>query len=420
LAQEGYLWPTAEQELLLRASLFAGKEGLASYHEWARRVDIDALDYGSLRMLPLLYRNLRRLGTESPHLDRLKGTYRQTYYQNKLAFYRGFALLNSLKEAGIETMILKGAAMISLYYGDPGLRPMSDFDILVPPGQALAAIAAIRCSGWQPRKGIPLNAKTVTVHYSWPFSLPATTELDLHWYVFDQCCYPKADDELWDAAVTGCVDGSSVRGLCATDQLLHTCIHGMEWNTVSPLRWVADAAIIFDRDADRIDWDRLIRHAQQRRLILAARDTLTYLRDKFHAPVPQDVLSELRRTPVAVNDRLEYRARTSPPGNFPSLRKIYFGYRRHRALVPTGGGNPMGFVRYLQARWGVSSLWKLPITGSGLVFASLRGRFSLSNRGALQQAGRAAAIAARASGRKPLPAYRHTGANLNLNDGRAD
>jgi len=378
-SDQGNLWPTPDQELLLRACLFGNEKGLQAYREWASRIDLEALDYGSFRMLPLLYRNLRRLGLETTASDKLKGAYRQTHYQNKLASHRVAALLNLLTQHGIATLVLKGAALIPLYYGEAGVRPMTDFDLVVHPEQALAAIDLLKRFGWERDPGLPLTPGFISIHYSWHFKLPAAAELDLHWYVFDQCCYPHADRELWEASVPIEIEGVSTRALNPTDQLLHTCVHGSAWDDVPPLRWIADAMTVLNREAGQIDWKRLVNQAKERRLVPAARETLTYLQTRLGAPVPEAVLNDLRSAPVSFVERLEYRSRTSPPGNFPSLRKICFGYLRYcKRMSANGPWSLLAFPRYLQARWGASGLWQLPLTGASLVRASVLARYHLS------------------------------------------
>ena len=72
---EGGCWPTWEQESLLKAALLQGEEAIKAWHKWKSRVDVDQLDPGSLRLLPLLYRNLRTHGVEDPLMNRFKGIY---------------------------------------------------------------------------------------------------------------------------------------------------------------------------------------------------------------------------------------------------------------------------------------------------------------------------------------------------------
>jgi len=112
----GGCWPTWRQELLLRAALLRGKEAIAAWREWKSSVDVDRLDQGSRRLLPLLYRNLRAHGVEDPLMNSFKGIYRLTWYKNQMAFHKMTSLLRSFHHAGIETMLLKGAALVMLHY----------------------------------------------------------------------------------------------------------------------------------------------------------------------------------------------------------------------------------------------------------------------------------------------------------------
>ena len=54
----GSLWPTPTQVFLLQAALLSGAQAATALEEWKRQSDLRRLDYGSLTLLPLLYRNL--------------------------------------------------------------------------------------------------------------------------------------------------------------------------------------------------------------------------------------------------------------------------------------------------------------------------------------------------------------------------
>jgi hypothetical protein len=135
---------TSQQTLLLRAALLDGPTALDAWQAWKSNIDIDTLDPGSYCLLPLLYRNLQRHTIVDPLMDRFKGVYRKTWYQNQVLFHHMAGVLRALHAAGIPAMLLKGAALIQLHYTDAGLRPMADFDVLVPREQAMPAIEVLR------------------------------------------------------------------------------------------------------------------------------------------------------------------------------------------------------------------------------------------------------------------------------------
>ncbi len=146
--QEGGCWPTPLQELLLLASVLRGTASVETWRRWKAAVDLDRIDPGSRRLFPLAYRNLGAQGVKDPLMNIFGWFYRSTLSENQRMFAQIADLLDAFRCAGIETMLLKGAALILLHYKDPGLRPMVDFDILVPAAKAAAAIKTLSELGW--------------------------------------------------------------------------------------------------------------------------------------------------------------------------------------------------------------------------------------------------------------------------------
>jgi hypothetical protein len=376
-ANKGSCWPTKEQELLLRAALLQGSAAIAAWHEWESNVDIDQLDQGSQRLLPLLYRNLRSHKVETPLMGRFKGVYRATWYKNRTAFHDMAVLLDAFHDAGIQTLILKGAALVLLHYKDHGLRPMSDFDILVPTEQAPAAMNLLVKLGWRPKQK-PLKAFSdgyFSFRHGHEFQDSAGRQLDLHWHALLECCYTGADDDFWDSAVLTKLHGMSTYALNPTDQLLHVCVHGAEWNPIPPFRWVADAMIIMNTSQAEIDWDRFIAQAQKRRLILQLEGALSYLQNLLNAPIPPTVLQSMRSMTVSRIERMEYQARTRLSGLTGVTARNCFCYlRSSQSKKSTALRTLVGFPRFLQHVWALDHLWQVPLYAVSKVGKRARAR----------------------------------------------
>lgn len=361
--QSASCWPTGDQELLLRASLLPGKEAVDAWQQWKTNTDIDHLDQGSFRLLPLLYRNLHTHQVKDPLMSKLKGIYRATWYRNQMLFRTVADLLLSLHGAGIQTMILKGAALARRYYNDVGLRPMDDFDLLVPTEQALEAIDLLAELGWtpEPRRRGGFTEAYFSVLHAHQFHDGTGHGFDLHWHLLPDCCYANADDDFWNAAIETRVHDVPVWALNPADELFHACVHGVRWSRVPPFRWLADATVIVRASHSEIDWDRLIAQARKRRLVLPVRDTLDYLRDELGAPIPRAVREGLDQTPVSRAEHAEYRRITRSPGVLGLLPAKWFRYRRSL----WGAGHRMsllelvGFLRYLQLFWDMDRLWRV-------------------------------------------------------------
>ena len=363
-SDSGGCWPTGEQELLLRAALLPGKDALDAWRKWKAVVNINLIDAGSQRLFPLLYRNLRNNGIQDPLMITFRGVHRYIWYRNQLIFHELTALLGSFRDRKIETMLLKGAALIPLYYKDLGLRFLGDFDLLVPTKQALAAIRLLLRLGWTPkqRSAELLNEPYISRRPSHPFINQAGQACDLHWHVLNDVCWPDGDDDFWERSVSINLGDVSTRVLAPADQLLHTLVHGAAWNVIPPLRWVADAMMILKADHAEINWDRFIEQAQKRRFILPIRDTMNYLHNVLEAPIPPEVLQDIEGLPVSRIERFEYQLKTKPKDRYGPL--LSFRFRYHEYLRSAGSGGRrykcIGFPVFVQHLWGLDHIWQLP------------------------------------------------------------
>ncbi len=359
----GGCWPTAQQERLLHAALNQDASARDAWDAWRAEADIDALDQGSYRLLPLAYRNLARLGTPDPFMPRLKGIYRRAWYESHMLFHKRARLLSAFGAAGIPTLLLKGAAVAPVYYRDHGLRPLGDFDFLVPTAQAHAALRLLDDLGFRSSERRTQTFKPVylaAVH-GFPFADAEGREVDLHWHVLAESCEPDADDDFWAAARPWTIETAATHVLSPADQLLHTCVHGVRWNPIPPMRWVADAITILRATPD-LDWERLIEQTRRRRLVIQMREALAYLARAFAAPVPWPVLARLRSLPVSRSEQREYEVLTQPQVGQPASRRVWLHYRRYvRSARPTYlWEQPLGFARFLQYTWGLDRMADIP------------------------------------------------------------
>jgi hypothetical protein len=364
--------PEPEQELLLRAALLKGEEAIEAWRQWKSGVDIERLDPASHRILPLLYRNLLSLGVEDLSMGKYKGVYRQTWYRNQLLFHSLASVVRSFRDADIETIVLKGAALIVLNYKDYGLRPMNDFDILIHTHQVSAAINLLRVLGWTPVDFEPTEGY-ISVSYSHGFRNGKGQELDLHWHVLSQSREMDADKDFWDGAIAVDIHGVATRALNPADQLLHVCIHGARWNYTPPFRWVADAAIILNTERSEFDWDRLIDQSRQRRLVLPLKESLNYLNKSIDIPIPRKILNSINGLHVPRIERMEYRVITNPPTRLTAGLDLWC---QHYRLTGDSGilYKLMTFPSFLEKIWSLDSLWKLPLYGLRKISTSYKKR----------------------------------------------
>lgn len=359
--------PTAEQLLVLHAALDQPQSALRAWRQWRAAVEFDDVDHGSTRLLPLVYRNLGAEAFDPQVAGRLKGLYRRAWSQNQLNFKRAAAAIAALEGAGIETLVIKGASLAVLSYGDIGARPMDDADVLVPYARAAEAIAALRAAGWTPERDDPLA--WTEVHHSLGFAGPGGGNVDLHWFSLWQ---PARDEELWRASMPFELAGVATRAPCAADQLLLACVHGTPWSPLPPFRWIADAILTVRAAGGGLDWERVGAEAERRRLTVASGAALAYLGEEFAAPVPVELLARLAAAPVTRHERVAFEAACRPDSPLRTLRMAWDRYRRLRDF-DTGAPPPGGFPSFARRFWGLDSVWELPAHGARAVVRRRRG-----------------------------------------------
>ncbi len=163
---------------------------------------------------PLVWWKLRRwaasgegrLAANSPLrnlLTVLAPAYYETLARNTLLLRELARILEAFDAAGIETIVLKGAALAQTVYEDIGLRPMNDIDLLVRPEDVEKAVAIMRRLDYQ-LNAPPEHRRGMwkTIHYDYPLKHRDDGLLvELHWNVIG----PHSDwrepptEILWDS-----------------------------------------------------------------------------------------------------------------------------------------------------------------------------------------------------------------------------
>jgi len=354
------MFATPSQELLLRSALFSGEKAINAWMEWKEQTDLQAeMDMGSFRLLPVVYKNLRLLNVEDAWMGRLKGIYRLTWYKNQALFRVATNVLQGLDQAQIPTLILKGAPLALEYYQDLGVRPMNDFDILVPPAQRDKAIEIILKAGWAPMlsQNNTFTQEIKMVRHAWGFVNPSGQSIDLHWRVFALSSENETDDLAWEKSIPITVNAIQTRTLNPTDMLLHVCVHGGQWDISSSIRWIVDAMFIIRKAQHSIQWEHLVEQAENRRFILPLRLALTYLYDQFQAPIPENTLSQLNHLVVSPIEMKLFKTIASKPTLFGNLPTYWYKYlhQLERRGQEINISSMLNFINYLQQVKGIHS-----------------------------------------------------------------
>ncbi|MDX2273737.1 MAG: nucleotidyltransferase family protein [Cyanobacteriota bacterium] len=275
---QGNSLPNSSQKLLLTAALSRDPKQVGSaWTTWRQYESIDNLDAGSLKLIPLLSYNLESCSIRDDLTQKLRGIRRKASFSNQLLFYFAQQVIDVMEHQGIPILFLKGFSLVADgFYSSPCFRPMQDIDILIPSNSITLAINILLNAGWHikypeimnrinetPKDMIQYRFGSIAFHNQYGY------EIDLHWFLF-----PGYDP--WQRAKTAYFQGREIQTLNKIDLLLHVISHGLAWNDVPPLRWIADACMIFAH-SESINWHELIQIATCSHTLLSLQVGLKFL-----------------------------------------------------------------------------------------------------------------------------------------------
>jgi hypothetical protein len=320
-------------------ALCARAEGDAAYHGRLARAAAAMTDWDSIAdqaeahgLAPLLYVHARVAGVQLPPAAKrkLQGLYLRHHHANQVRTEVLRDILSAYAAAGIPALVLKGAALCHTVYPEPGLRPMSDLDILVqeedlrraqgllaelgfdaplPAGLAVAhrhmAVAARQVEGLSVQ--VEIHHKLLSDYFDHAASFihslarptsapseqraPAGTsripEADLtglpkpvrsHWVGLEGLTAPPHPFDLAGLTAYTLSYEDTLEYLCR-----HLSSHVNVWD-FGRLIWVADIVSLAERYAAEIDWEHVRQHYP------AALNTLSLLH--FMTPLSDSLLSQ--------------------------------------------------------------------------------------------------------------------------------
>ena len=284
---EGSFWSSERQKLLLRTATAGGEASAEAWRQLRPQLELDRLELGSFPVLPVVHRQLERLGIEDPYMPRLAGIRRRTWTLNRLGLDALAPALRALENSGAEPVVVGGWQFPAHYYGgDFGLRQVDGLEVIVRPGFAAPrdAVGGVTHVG--------ANGITGVLHRR---------------FARDYSGPEREVEDLWERTVELTLGETQARMLAPTEELLRVCLAGARASEPPNVLWVADAIAVLQASGASIDWECVVRHALRLRAMLRLRDALVYLRRELDAAVPDEAIRELEAHPPLRREALAHR-----------------------------------------------------------------------------------------------------------------
>lgn len=252
-------FPTLEEGLALQASLLEGDRAIEAWRGLSKTAKAPE-GAGIAWIAPLLMANLRRLLPEDPWVRDNPHFLTLCELKARSTLESAQTTLRTLEEASVPTLALKGLALGVSVYPSPGLRTVSDLDILVAGSDLGRAVEALLGKGFRSGAAAPRTRGELRANHA-QVLVPARRHeptLDLHWHVLASARADDDDAYFWKEARPLKVGAATTLSLRPEDQLLHVLVHGVRWTRVPHVRWVADAALILRAAQGAFDAERFL------------------------------------------------------------------------------------------------------------------------------------------------------------------
>ena len=220
-------------------------------------------------MEPLVLAHIERTGLAIPADLRARLRARRTQHAHAAAVRTRVVadVACAMAQAGVPFLVLKGAALAHLVYGDPRLRPMRDVDLLIRKADAGRALDVLMRCGFRPG-GIAVPSRHHHLQGMAKTLEGATVTIELHHELMVRTPFvePRGYDDLIRRSQPFEWGGMSYQTLGCEDMLWHVYAHAFVINTLRPgaIRLLSVADLVHTTEAwiDRIDWARLRRRVR--------------------------------------------------------------------------------------------------------------------------------------------------------------
>jgi Uncharacterised nucleotidyltransferase len=252
---------------------------------------------------PLLYARLGELGLRDKIPVDVAQRGKEECFSSQARNMRVYAelktVLAALSRDGLSVVVLKGAALAELVYRHIGLRTMADVDLLVERKHLDRAGAILEGLGFVPNESYrDKQWYREHHHHMVPYvSSDGSMTIEVHWHIIERrALLDMPIDQLWARAQPIRIASEPCLALSTEHMLLHLVLHLSSPNRfLGQLRGLYDVAELLRRFGQELDWAELLRVAALADAHKYVYVVLCLVRDTLGAPVPVEVLRQLRQ-----------------------------------------------------------------------------------------------------------------------------
>jgi len=245
---------------------------------------------------------------------RLKQGYYVNATKNTLIFEELGRVLEAFKKAGLQVIVLKGAALAETVYGNLALRPMSDVDLLVKKEHLYHIDEQLKILGYFPSDRAVNDvdfSSTYLTTLDYRSSSKHSPSFHIHWH-FVNSTIPNEHyiknikmEDIWQDAEKTHIANVETWIMAPHHLIIHLSEHALRvTHSLGKLSFFCDINEAINFYQQRLDWDRLIKDSFKFGLDRMVYLTLYFTSEFLAAPIPENVLSKLRPKRLRLSERI--------------------------------------------------------------------------------------------------------------------
>jgi putative nucleotidyltransferase-like protein len=222
---------------------------------------------------------------------------------------------------------LKGAALAPILYGDIGLRPFTDLDVLIQPKDLECATDYLFRLGYESQ--VVRNA-TFQAQFNFEQHFQrlgqSSSFVDLHWHLVSSV-YHRERIELawfWDRTCKQTIGGVQTLVLNPNAMFMHLCMHLVFHHASRILLRTYDLALWILRYGTSADWDEIVSAAIAFHLAAAIRSACAAAYHDWGIGLPAEIADRLKTLRVSAAERAVFRVVSNPDQRLIPLVNLAF------------------------------------------------------------------------------------------------
>jgi len=264
------------------------------------------------KIQPLLYEELAGKQLLPQSIEGvLENEYQSSAQKNLFLLHELGNVINCLSQAGIEAVVLKGAALLENIYGNIAARPMLDLDLLIKKEQVPRAVQLLLEEGYH--QDIEPQAGSALLYENELLLLKSgikPIQLEIHWHLFDSPYYQREVNLDWFWEQSSSVEFGNFRGRIFRPEalLLHLFGHLALHHSDQPsILWLVDLAEVLTAYKDLIDWDLVIEQAVEHHLVRSLQWSTDQMMAFFLYPlIPMSVARKIESLSVDAGEAVAF------------------------------------------------------------------------------------------------------------------